>query len=139
MVGKIIEHEGVVTARKNGILTIEIQVSSACGSCHAKNSCMVSETDQKHISVKDTGKYQIGDSVIVLFEERQGLKAVFLGYLLPFLIVFISLIICVNIFNSEVAAGLTALLFLVPYYLALYIFRDKIKKNFMFQLKEKNL
>lgn len=135
MTETVIEHEGVVASKNDGVLTVEIQVHSACGSCHAKKGCMIAESEQKCISVPDKGDHQIGDKVVVFLEERQGFQAVFLGYLCPFVILLISLIIAVQVFKNEVLAGVSAMLILVPYYLALYIFRDKIKKNFTFRLK----
>lgn len=131
----VIQHHGVVVGRSNGDLIVEFEAVSACGSCHAKHSCMVAETDQKRLTVNDDGDHEVGDKVFIVFEERQGLKAVILGYVLPFVLVFGALIIFSSIFSSEVTAGLLALAFLMPYYLALYIFRDKIKKNFTFRLQ----
>ena len=134
----VIEHPAVVIAEDQGMLSLQIQVQSACGSCHAKQSCMVAETENKIIPVIDDGSYQIGEQVIVLMEENLGFQAVFLGYVWPFVIFLTGLIIGVYSFKHEVIAGLFSILILVPYYLALYWFRDIIKKKFTFRVRAIN-
>jgi sigma-E factor negative regulatory protein RseC len=74
--------------------------------------------------------------VTVLFRESSGMKALVLGYMLPFLILMITLVVAISVTGNEILAGILALLMLVPYYLTLYLLKDKIKQTFTFKLEE---
>lgn len=74
--------------------------------------------------------------VTVIFRESSGLRALFLGYVLPFLILLITLIIAIEVTGNELFGGVIALALLVPYYFALYFTKDKLKKIFTFELEE---
>jgi sigma-E factor negative regulatory protein RseC len=58
------------------------------------------------------------------------------GYLLPFIIVLITLIVSSSLTNNEITAGLLALLVLIPYYITLYFYRNYLKKVFKFEVEE---
>ena len=99
--------------------------------------CQVSDVDKKEIEILDSrsNKFRIGDKVEVSFSKSQGPKALFLGYLLPFLFVIVTLFVAFEITGDEVLAGISSLMVLLPYYLVLYTFRSKLKKEFTFKLK----
>ena len=89
----IIKHEGIVCKINNGIATIKLVNISACSSCHAKSACNVSEVDNKEIEVA-VGKDSItvGEHINVLFNNAMGVKALFLGYVFPFLFMISALL-----------------------------------------------
>jgi sigma-E factor negative regulatory protein RseC len=99
--------------------------------------CQVAEVDKKEIEIiNDPGSnFNKGDKVEVSFEKSQGPKALFLGYLLPFLFVLSTLLITFEITGDEVISGISSLVVLIPYYLVLYGFRSKLKSEFAFKLK----
>ncbi|NOX48289.1 MAG: SoxR reducing system RseC family protein, partial [Chlorobi bacterium] len=76
-----------------------------------------------------------GDRVEILMEKSLGTKAVFLGYILPFIVLFITLIVGLNVFDDEGIAGLLALGILVPYYFALYYLRGRLSNTFIFRIR----
>lgn len=82
------------------------------------------------------GNYSCGQEVSVVFRESLGFQALFYGYVLPFIVVLIALISIFSVTGNEVLAGLLALGILVPYYTALYFFRDFLKTIFKFELEE---
>ncbi len=82
------------------------------------------------------GQYSCGQEVSVVFRESLGFQALFYGYVLPFLIVLISLITIFSVTENEVLAGTSALAILIPYYIALYFSRGFLKKVFKFELEE---
>ncbi len=133
-----IEHDGVICGITDRAFHVLLHTVSACGSCEAKKSCPVFEMGSEKIIdvVKGETAHSIGDPVTVMLEPSQGLRAVFFGYVLPFVFVFCVLIIGSHYFHHEVIFGLLALAVLVPYYTALYCLRDRIKKMFVFQLKD---
>jgi len=67
--------------------------------------------------------------------KSMGKRAVFLGYILPFIVLLATLIISLNLFDDEGIAGLIAFGILIPYYFILYLFKDKLRNSFEFRLR----
>lgn len=134
----LIEHEGVIIEVGTDGLKVRIQPASACGLCEARRACPTAEGSSEKIIDVIRGKrpYSVGDKVIVVLEPAQGAWAVFFGYILPFLLVFFVLMSCSLFWKNEVVIGLLAIGALIPYYAVLYFFREKIKKIFVFRLKD---
>lgn len=128
-------HEGIVQEVLDDKITVMIVSASACSSCHAKGACLASDMKEKEIEIRHfSGKYYPGQHVNVVGETSQGFKAAFYGYLLPFLVVFITLIVVYAITQNEGFAGILSLLILIPYYTILYFFREKIRNSFDFKI-----
>ena len=136
----IIKHEGIVCKVNNGIATIKLVNISACSSCHAKSACNVSEIDNKEIEVPmGNNPLTVGERINVLFNNAMGVKALFLGYVFPFIFMISALSITLSVTNSETIAGLTALGSLLPYYLVLALFRKKFQQTFSFRIEKLNV
>lgn len=71
-----------------------------------------------------------------MFRESEGVKALFYGYLLPFILVLFALILSFETTGNEALAGLSALGILIPYYIILYFFRHSLKRAFNFELEK---
>lgn len=136
-----IEHEGLVQKIVDNELKINILSKSACVSCKIKGACNVSDMEEKNVDahVDDPENYKIGDRVDIYYKQSLGFRAMFLGYLLPFLIMFFVLIVSLAITQKEAFSGLLSLFSLIPYYATLYLTRDKHKKTFSFSVKKKNI
>jgi positive regulator of sigma E activity len=135
MSGKEITHEGIVQEVRDNIITVSFVSQSACSLCNLKNICTLSESEVKNLEIiSQENNYHVGERVTVVLSQSSGFHAVFLGYILPLLIVCISLILLLKLTNNEAFAGLTSILMLVPYYLILWLLRRVIKKNFKFRL-----
>lgn len=128
--------EGTVINTEGNTVFIRIEVVSACDACKAKSMCNLSEVEEKviELNMAEPKKYKPGDKVSVFMKRSMGSKALWLGYLLPFLIVIISLFLFSYLSSSELQAGLISLLLLLPYYLTLYVLRNKLKKTFAFEI-----
>lgn len=134
---KNIEHTGIVKNISADSIIVGIIKNSGCASCQAKGSCNVSEVEEKEIEIKYSGKdYSIGEQVLVYFNESLGYRALFLGYVLPFILVLFLLVILSNSGTDEGEAGLISLGSLIPYYLIIFIFRNRLKKTFTFSIKK---
>ena len=135
MSSSVITHQGIIDSIAQQLVRVKIINLSACSGCHAKGACTASDMEEKIIDIP-TAKtnYKVGQIVTIASKLSTGFKALFLGYVLPFLIVLSTLIILTSLSIPETKAGLIALASLVPYYFALYIFRDKIKKEFTFEI-----
>lgn len=135
----IIRHKGFVKEVREQVLMVNIINQSACSACHAKGACTVADFQEKEIEIRGfSGTYRPGQEVTVLFHESQGFAALVFGYVLPFVLVFITLIISVSFTKNELLGGLLSLGILFPYYITLYFFRKNLKKVFKFEVEEKN-
>ncbi len=130
-----IEHDGIVEKSGSDHLTVRITSASACSGCHAEGACTMSGKSEKLIDV--TGSYNVspGEKVTVLMKQSAGFTALFFGYVLPLVLVLVILIILISASVPELPAGLGAIAILIPYYGALWLFRDYIGKKFTFSIK----
>lgn len=134
-----IKHTGFVKLVTNDKLIVNIVSESACSSCHANGACSAADMKDKEIEIKGfSKKYSPGQLVTVVFQQSQGYTAVIWSYVVPFLLVFITLIIAVSITGNELAGGLIALAVLIPYYLAIYFSGNLFNKAFKFEVEENN-
>lgn len=133
-----IEHPGIIDRIEGKRVWVSIQPQSACGNCHSKSYCGMAEVAEKIIEVQppeNDKAYQPGQHVIISLKKSLGYRALFLGYLFPFLILMLSLIVLISVTGNEALAAITSILLMVPYYLVLYVNREKIKTSFRFYIK----
>jgi positive regulator of sigma E activity len=130
-----IEHDGIVKSSDKKSVIVTISAPSACSGCHAEGMCSLSGRKEKTVEIPGVHNVLPGDSVTILMKQSTGYSAVFLGYVLPLILVVASLIILVSLSVTELAAGIGSLALLIPYYLTLYFFRNRIDKKFTFTLK----
>ena len=134
-----IRHNGFVKTVNSDKMIVTIVNQSACSTCHAKGACTVSDFQDKEIEINEfSGNYQPGQEVTVVFKESKGFGALLWGYVLPFLVVLITLIVVLEITDDELKAGLISLAVLIPYYTTLYFLRHHLKKIFKFEVEETN-
>jgi len=134
---KTIQHKGFIKEITEEGARVMFTSQSACADCHAKGVCSAADMKDKELLVKNTHEnLHTGDSVNIIISLRQGSRAVMFGYVYPFLLFLISLLLLSAVGLSEVTAGLFSLSTLVPYYLAIYIFRDKIQNGFNFLIRK---
>lgn len=130
-----IEHIGIVQSVSDQTIEVNITAMSACSACHAKGACSVADVEDKIIEIfNPTEKYEIGERVNVSMKQSLGLNAVFLGYVLPFLLVLVALIITTIMGLPEGKSGLLSLAPLPVYYLILYSLKDRLQKRFTFSI-----
>lgn len=134
----IIQHPGIIERVEADKVYVNILAKSACSTCHSKGMCGVSEMENKIVAVNidSETKYVSGDNVTVFMKKSLGQKAVFYGYLYPFLIMLSSLIFMLALTNNEGLSALVALGLLVPYYFALYKLKDSLSRTFEFEIRK---
>jgi sigma-E factor negative regulatory protein RseC len=133
----MIEHEGIIDQIYGDIAHVKIQSVSACASCHAKGVCSAADQEEKYLDVPLHGvQYRQGDPVFVQVARHLGLRAVLMAYVYPFLLLMAVLIAMLAAGATELRAGSIALLSIVPYYLLLYLLRNRISKSFTFSIKK---
>lgn len=136
----MIEHEGIIEKINGQLVTVRILQQSACSACHAKGTCMAADSKEKLVDIVDTsGRYHLNQRVFIEGKESIGYKAVLWAFVVPLLILLSLLVISLSLWNfSETEAALASIVALAPYYLVLYLLRDKMAKTFRFNIKNTN-
>lgn len=125
-----ISHPGIVSKISKNRVEIAILGNVHCEACNAKSACGVSDAETKIVKVSNSdNSLVINQQVDIVMQNSLGLKAVFYGYVLPFLLLFVVLFTS-SVFLKEWQAGLLALFVLFPYYSILYFNEKTIEKTF---------
>lgn len=133
-----IRHNGIVERVDGEMVIVRIAQTSACAACHAAKMCMASESREKWIEARMTEPLQVGDEVEVLVREQAGWLAVFLAYIIPFLLLVAAVAGFDRMGWSEAKAGTGALISVAVYYVILRLFRDKLQRKFTFWVRKIN-
>ena len=132
-----IRHSGKVLEMTPDFTTVQIMVSSACSSCHAKGLCGMSEEEEKVIMVPTDpyAEYNVGDEVQVYTKMTMGLKAVWISYVIPLAVLMILILSLSPVIANELMLGLAALAGVALYYFGIWLFRDRLSNEFVFYIK----
>ncbi len=135
--GKEVSHEGRIVEITPDFTSVEIVSSSACSACHAKGLCGFSESETKLVMVP-TDPYaerNVGDIVNLVMKPSMGLKAVWISYVIPLAVLMILILVLSHFFDNELLTGGLSVAGVALYYLLVWIFRDKLKNEFVFCIK----
>ena len=132
-----IRHEGRIVEITPEFTTVEILVSSACAACHAKGLCGMSEAEEKVIMVPTDpyAQHNVGDKVTVMTKMSMGMKAVWISYVVPLIILMILILSLSEIFDSQLLCGLASLGGVAVYYFIIWLFRKRLQNEFGFYLE----
>lgn len=132
-----IKHAGVVDGVEGECVRVRILQSSACSACKVAAHCNASETKEKIIDVMDAdaSHYLKGDQVMVVADTAVGFRASLYGYLLPLILMVVTLVGVLAATHSEGLAALSALGILMPYYVLLFLMRNKLRNRLSFTLE----
>lgn len=131
-----VRHTGRVEKVDSGSVTVKIVSGAACSGCHAEGYCSLVGNVEKEVLVKGSFRVAPGDTVTVMMEQSAGYRAVAIGYIIPFILLVTSLILLIALSVPEGYAGLISIGMLVPYYLMIYFFRNRIDRKFKFTIKK---
>ncbi len=133
----IVTHPGVIKQITDNKVEIAIMVTSGCASCEIKGACSVSDVEEKSVMVlvDNPHDYKVHQSIIIEMQQSLGTWAVLLGYVFPFLVLLIGLIIFINVGLDEGMAGILSLLLLLPYYITLYTLRNYLGTRFNYSIR----
>jgi sigma-E factor negative regulatory protein RseC len=135
--GSIIEHPGIVSKVEKDHVIVTILAQSACHSCHAKGSCSMGGEENKEVEFfNPSEEYKQGETVNIIMQESTGMMAMVLGYLVPFILLILALIILIPLTGSEGIAALATLGIIALYYLVLYFLKGKLAKKLTFRIEK---
>ena len=132
-----IAHKGRIVEIDQDFTTVQILVSSACSSCHAKGLCGMSEEEEKVIMVPtDPYKvYKAGDEVAVHTKMTMGLKAVWISYVIPLAVLMILILSLSSFIGNEYLVGGLSVAGVAVYYFIIWLLKDKLNDEFVFYIE----
>ena len=134
----IIKHRGIVEKIEGSHVVVRIVQTSACSACSAKGLCNASESKEKQIDVYEVNpSYRIGEEVVLCGSTSMGMRAVLLAFGIPVLLLLAALFITMRVTDGDaLLSSIVALLAVIPYYLVIYLMKDKMNKTFSFVIEK---
>ena len=136
----IIKHRGIVEKIEGSHVVVRIVQTSACSACSAKGLCNASESKEKQIDVYEVNpSYRIGEEVVLCGSTSMGMRAVLLAFGIPVLLLLAALFVTMRVTDGDaLLSSIVALLAVIPYYLVIYLMKDKLNKTFSFVIENNN-
>jgi sigma-E factor negative regulatory protein RseC len=132
-----ISHSGVVDYVEGNRVRVRILQTSACAACKVASHCNASEAKEKLVDVvcENGAAYEKGQQVVVSASRQVANQALLLGFGIPFLLLVGVLFVVLRLSGNEGLAALSGIAALVPYYLLLWLLRDRIGRRVSFQIE----
>ena len=132
-----ITHRGRIVSITPEYTTVEIVSESACAACHTKGLCSLGDSKIKQVEVPTRGwdNYTVGQEVSVVLRATMGHKAVWLAYVVPLLVMVAALLGILAAGGSVLLAGLGAIGAVAVYYGVIWLLRDRLRKEYVFNIK----
>ena len=132
-----IKHSGVVENIVGDCVSVRIVQTSACTACKVASHCNAAESKEKLVDVRcaNSAAYKKGQQVVVTASTEVAARALLLGFGLPFVVLVSVLFIVLQVSGNEALAALSGLAALLPYYVALYLFRNRIREQLSFAIE----
>lgn len=124
---------------EEGLVRVRILQASACAACKVASKCHTAEAKEKIIDVAVDGReafhWEKGQTVTVCTSDAIAGRALLLGFGLPLLLMLAVLVATLTAGCSEGMAALMMMASLLPYYIGLWLFRNRIARNISFQIE----
>jgi sigma-E factor negative regulatory protein RseC len=132
-----ISHSGIVERIDDGCVHVRIVQTSACAACKVAGYCNAAESKEKIIDVycDSVAAYQVGQQVVVSTSGQVAVKALLWAFGVPFVLLMTVLVLVLLLTANEGLAALSALAALVPYYLVLWLLRNKMREQLAFRIE----
>lgn len=131
-------HKGKIVEITPEYTTVEIVSESACASCHAKGLCGVSESKTKAVQLPTRGwdNFRTGDEVELILKSSMGHKAVWLAYVIPLILLLTVLLGLLALGVGDLVSTAAAFGVIAVWYFALWLCREKLKTEYIFNIKK---
>ena len=131
-----IRHQGIVESITGSFIRVKIVQTSACATCSIKGHCTSADTKEKVIDVtsSESASYEVGQRVWVIGALSTGVWAVVLAFVIPLVLLVITLFIAMALVADELLAVAVSLLCVAVYYGILRINRSWMGRKFSFSI-----
>ena len=147
----VIRHDGIIESIEGSNIKVRIitttppnghpssiEEGNGCASCKVASHCHASEAKEKIVDVSmppDSHEWQVGQSVVVSTQASIAGKALLIGFGLPLLLMLIVLAATMVAGCSEGMVALLMLGSLLPYYLVVWLLRDRIARQITMRIE----
>lgn len=133
-----IEHDGRITAidKEKRTVTVTLVEDADCGECPAGKLCQNFTPDKNkvEIAVVNPGEYKVGEFVSVRGSERLHRKAIMIATVIPSLALLVVMIGIYLLTRSQLAACLSGIGAMLIFFFGLYLMRNKLAHEFVFEI-----
>lgn len=133
-----IRHPGIIESIDGTLVCVRILQASACSSCQIASRCHTADAKEKLVNVnsKDASKrWHVGQEVVVSTQASMASKALMIGFAIPLAVMLVVLAFMLILGCGEGIAAFATLFSLVPYYLIVWLLRDRIANQISFKLE----
>lgn len=132
-----ISHRGRIVSIGSSVTEVEIVRTSACAQCRARNLCGYSEQETKVVPVPTDAfaMHSVGDEVELRMKPSMGMKAVWISYVIPLLVLVAAVLASSEAGLPELYVGLAGIICVAVYYFVIYLFRGKLNDSFVFYIR----
>ncbi len=124
---------------EEGLVRVRILQASACAACKVASRCHTAEAKEKIIDVavdaREAFRWEKGQTVTVCTSGTMAVRALLLGFGIPLLLMLAVLVGTKMAGGSEGLAALMMLVSLIPYYIGLCFFRNRIARSIAFHIE----
>lgn len=136
-----IEHRGVIRAidPREGILTVEVTDGGDCQGCAAAKLCGKSSSHSStmlKVDVEYPSYFYVGQKVTLHGSETLHRRAIVLATVVPCVLLVGAMVMVYLLSGSQLVACLSALAAVVIFFVLLWVYRDKIDRDFSFTIVE---
>ena len=82
------------------------------------------------------GFHEVGDEVNLILKATAGLKAVWLAYAIPVVLLMLTILLMIKTGFGELTSALTGLGVVVLWYFVLWLFRKKLRNEYVFKIEK---
>ena len=134
-------NKAIVKEIKETYINVEMTLSSACSSCHAKGACGAADKKQEilKIACSDPTQFKVGELVDVELKKSSGRKAVLIAYFFPFVVMVLFLFGIYAITKNDLLSIGVSFAMTAIYYFIISKLKNKLEKEFVLTVKKTEL
>ncbi|HRN15805.1 MAG TPA: SoxR reducing system RseC family protein [Xylanibacter oryzae] len=133
-----IKHSGIIESIGKDFIRVRIIENYACSECSVASHCNASDMKEKIVNIYNLNNikdYRIDETVIVTASTKIEFNAILLAFIIPFIIMVVTLFIVASTTSDELLSAIASLFVLVPYYVVLYYNRGRIREKLSFEIE----
>jgi len=133
-----ISHSGIIEGIEGDCVKVRIVQTSACAACKVAGYCNAAESKEKIVDVlcgSAAKNLTVGQPVTVTTSGQVAAKALLWGFGLPFVVLVTVLVLVLWLTDHEGTAALSGLAALIPYYILLWLLRDRMREQLAFAIE----
>lgn len=129
-------HKGRIVSITPELISVEIVSEDACSSCHAKEFCSAGSEKTRLVEVQSVPGYGLGEEVNLVMKRSMGMKAVWIAYVIPLIVLVLSILAFFESGVPETLSGLLGLGLVAVYYFVVFLFRNRLKNEYSFIIRK---